>query len=65
MLDQVDPKRRSCGRDSLCPVLWIERIAELPVAQQHGWLAEAIAEADRYRLRDDEPHIEPFGRGND
>ena len=48
MLDQVDPKRRSCGRDSLCPVLWIERIAELPVAQQHGWLAEAIAEADRY-----------------
>ena len=46
MLDQVDPKRRSCGRDSLCPVLWIERIAAL--AQQQGRPAEAIAEADRH-----------------
>jgi hypothetical protein len=26
---------------------WIERIAELPLAQQQGRLAEAIAEADR------------------
>ena len=52
MLDQVDPKRRSCGRDSLCLVLWIERIAELPVAQQHGWLAEAITEADRHATYD-------------
>ena len=27
---------------------WIERIAELPLAQQQGRLAEAIAEADRH-----------------
>ena len=28
--------------------LWIERIADLPLAQQQGRLAEAIAEADRH-----------------
>jgi hypothetical protein len=37
--------------------LWIERIVELPLAQQQGRLAEAIAEADR--------HVEPFSREND
>jgi hypothetical protein len=29
-------------------VLWIKRIAELPLAQQCGRLAEAIAEANHY-----------------
>jgi hypothetical protein len=35
--------------DDTRAVLWIERIAELPLAQQRGRrLAEAVAEADGY-----------------
>jgi hypothetical protein len=39
-----------CHEDDPRAALWIERIAELPLAQQQGRLAEAIAEADRYAL---------------
>jgi hypothetical protein len=59
-VEAIDLARRFGARmpemheDDPRAVLWIERVVELPLAQQQGRLAQAITEAGRYaRLSDD------------